>query len=513
MKIRNVISIIILVLILTLTVGFSAFVSEMSISNLVAEVRLNENVRITGVSVVSSSNGGMNSLDYDKDSILGNVNLKSSSATVTLEVEVTNFGNTVMGIESHSGSADNLVYAVSGYQEKTSLCDTSSNCTLGSVTKFNVTLGYDYYDPTVKDHEFKLDFVFKKMHSITYTDITNNGYPSYIMDGQTLSVNLGGSAPSKLDVYSDGVLLDSSMYSYVNGTLTISEVTDDIEIKEHVPVAKVVSGTLTDPGSEVCIKDECFYIISNDGTTVAMLAKYNLHVGNIVDENSNVIPIENPTGVQDVTARGAYGAAPGDFIYPFIGTTAFSEIDATYENSLVKGYIDSYNSYLKTFGIDNLFSRTMKEVELRSLCGGTISGDLIPSWVKNTSFWLDPMSSNDFEVWRVIYYGTVMGEIYSYNMFFGVRPVIEVALGEVIGPISFTIADVTYLAADGMTWEEWIESDYNTLSLACDSNGVVKYGSSAGNELEKNGSTVFASDKVVANAVYTISTSHSGGAV
>ena len=49
MKIRNVLSSIILVLILTLTVGFSAFVSEMSISNLVAEVRVQKDVRITNV--------------------------------------------------------------------------------------------------------------------------------------------------------------------------------------------------------------------------------------------------------------------------------------------------------------------------------------------------------------------------------------------------------------------------------------------------------------------------------
>lgn len=31
------------------------------------------------------------------------------------------------------------------------------------------------------------------------------------------------------------------------------------------------------------------------------------------------------------------------------------------------------------------------------------------------------------------------------------------------GQISFTIDDVTYLADEGMTWEQWVESEYNTI--------------------------------------------------
>ena len=53
MKIRNILSTIILVLVLTLTVGFSAFVSEMSISNIVSVVRIEKDVRITGLSLLA----------------------------------------------------------------------------------------------------------------------------------------------------------------------------------------------------------------------------------------------------------------------------------------------------------------------------------------------------------------------------------------------------------------------------------------------------------------------------
>ena len=117
----------------------------MSISNLVAEVRLNENVRITGVSVVSSSNGGMNSLDYDEDSIIGNINLKGANSTVTLEVEITNFGNTYYGIYGIF-NYDNVLYKqLDGYEYCDMLCDENGKLyvTEGIVENFSTELEYE----------------------------------------------------------------------------------------------------------------------------------------------------------------------------------------------------------------------------------------------------------------------------------------------------------------------------------------------------------------------------------
>ena len=39
--------------------------------------------------------------------------------------------------------------------------------------------------------------------------------------------------------------------------------------------------------------------------------------------------------------------------------------------------------------------------------------------------------------------------------------------------ITFTIGDVEYQAIDGMTWEEWISSEYNTSSRFSIISGVV----------------------------------------
>ena len=49
-------------------------------------------------------------------------------------------------------------------------------------------------------------------------------------------------------------------------------------------VVNVISGDGSKTGDEVCIGDECFYVISSTDSTVTMLSKYNLLVGYSVDE-------------------------------------------------------------------------------------------------------------------------------------------------------------------------------------------------------------------------------------
>ena len=41
---------------------------------------------------------------------------------------------------------------------------------------------------------------------------------------------------------------------------------------------KIVSGDLNTVGSEICIGEECFYLMYNDGYNVTMFAKHNLNL-------------------------------------------------------------------------------------------------------------------------------------------------------------------------------------------------------------------------------------------
>ena len=201
----------------TLTLGYSAFGTEMSIASIAADVRIEKNVRVTGVSLKSANNGSINYVEYDADSILGNVNLKSFTSTVTLQVSVTNFGNEEMGIWDITGLPDNLYKTISGYEMKTKLCDQSGSCSLGSITTFDITLGYDTYDAVTKDHEFRLDFEFRKMHKITYTGITNNNYPTSVIDGGNLTFTATRNIPPKIVAFTaTGDRYDYDLYSYAN---------------------------------------------------------------------------------------------------------------------------------------------------------------------------------------------------------------------------------------------------------------------------------------------------------
>ena len=71
--------------------------------------------------------------------------------------------------------------------------------------------------------------------------------------------------------------------------------------------------------------------------------------------------------------------------------------------------------------------------------------------------------------------------------------------------ISFTISGTTYQAQEGMTWGQWVNSDYNTDGFYVDG-GYVVTGSGS---VRLNNSPESSSSIIQENAVYTIGTGHS----
>ena len=197
-------------------------------------------------------------------------------------------------------------------------------------------------------------------------------------------------------------------------------------------LVNVVSGDGTKVGNEVCIKNECFYVISSTDSTVTMLSKYNLYVGNVVVEDwdgTNITPLTNPTGIQDNTAKG-FDNGSG----PRIGTIAFSSDSqkgtnySDYSGSIVEGYVNSYNSYLITQGVTPIEARLITKDELIGL--GCIEDDYscseAPSWVYATSYWSGSAFSTS-DVWIVDSYDNFGENLYYDDYFFGVRPVIIIS--------------------------------------------------------------------------------------
>ena len=85
-----------------------------------------------------------------------------------------------------------------------------------------------------------------------------------------------------------------------------------------------------------------------------------------------------------------------------------------------------------------------------------------------------------------------------------------VVIEDLVSLISFIIEETTYQAEEGMTWAEWVESEYNTIGVKIDSLGNVL--SSGGLKIALGSTSVvqISSDVIVVNTSYV--TISSGGA-
>ena len=215
---------------------------------------------------------------------------------------------------------------------------------------------------------------------------------------------------------------------------------ENITIDNNGKLIKIVSGDGTQVGDEICIGQECFYVMSSDEDSVTMLAKYNLEVGNVCTSSTSCTPIENSSGLQDSTNIGR----PSDNSYPRYGTTEFSSTNYWYDDSSLKSeygtsypayvydsnstlynYVESYRTYLESQGAEIEEARLIKVEELEALgCSGSgISCTSAPEWVYATSYWSGSAHSST-NVWEVVSDGSFGSSTYSRGYRYGVRPVI-----------------------------------------------------------------------------------------
>ena len=217
--------------------------------------------------------------------------------------------------------------------------------------------------------------------------------------------------------------------NYVQSDGSGSNVTDNGELK----LINVVSGTGTQTSDEVCIGEECFYVMYSDDTTVTMLAKYNLYVGGEYNSSWTAYG-EEATGKQDLNMIGYSSKGK-----PYKGTTKFSNTNywsstvSSYpsyvynENSLLYSYVENYKTYLSTLGVTPIEARLITYEELTDLrCSGTKCTSA-PSWVYATTYWSGSARSSRY-VWSVDSDGRCsFNDFYSNSNDFGCRPVITIS--------------------------------------------------------------------------------------
>ena len=533
------------------TVVYSAINSTMTIKG-DAYARVDADVRITNFKLSSSSSNSTSSYEeFSVNTIASKFNLLDSSSSIVFDVEVTNYGSADVGILQLVGTVPTgLSYEIINYNLKDKICDDTAKCNQMAVKTFQIK-----FMGTPGEYEVNLELDFRTYHKVTYTDITNNNYPTEVIDGGNLSINFTENL-KKVTILSDGT--EIGHYDQINSgqTITIENISNDIEIKKKEPVAKLVSGKINEVGSEVCIKDECFYIISNDGSKVTMLAKYNLHVGYVAtpvvsDVNYNVddykvnplvmtsnnaymmpliaapddpavpdgkqtietIPIENPSGIQDASAKGITGDSSyigvdkfsqasywtyyvdgsGRVLYEKYGTTYPAYVYDT--NSSLYSYIENYKIILQNYGIAISDARLISHEELLALGCSQSSCMSAPSWVYSTSYW----TGSAYNIMYVKYIesrGDYLEETFDINGYYGVRPVIEMSVDDIYVPPVATVVsgDLDTVGSEICIKDECfyvILSDTDSVTMLAKYNisldDVPKQSTSAG-------TTVFSSD-------------------
>ena len=220
------------------------------------------------------------------------------------------------------------------------------------------------------------------------------------------------------------------------GTLTI-ELTNAVTEEKSYEVKCTITGTAVEKetqsngevnlplenlfkiGNEITIADEKFNIISDNGDTITMLAKYNLGTNYKQSKTTNYITFSTTTNWE-------YKPGP-------------KEIDIQQYDGNVKTYVNNYVSYLKgETGDSTLTGNLINLNELKSL-GCTINDDYTytsgltcanspyKSWLVNVQFWWTrsayPTTSG--YVWIVLGDGRLIS--YSYSSSRGVRPIITIS--------------------------------------------------------------------------------------
>ncbi len=251
---------IVVLMVLFLSICYSAFNSSGLISDLTSTVRIEANIRVTDVTVESATNSVVGNINYNTTvnnntytgKVLTDTTFTNTNSQITYKVEVTNFGNTEMGIANITGLPNNLTYELdsSNYNLGEKICDSvnANQCTLGAKKYIYVTIKYKSGSGTNTSTNLNasFDLNFKEMHKIYYEGNTLG----YVIDGGNKTVSLGTTPPTYIKV--TGTYTN---YSYTNGSATINNATSDIHITEvhKIYIGNVEQQNMVDHNGNITI--------------------------------------------------------------------------------------------------------------------------------------------------------------------------------------------------------------------------------------------------------------------
>lgn len=289
----------------------------------------------------------------------------------------------------------------------------------------------------------------------------NDSYNYYWLsrDAQSMGINkVTSSNKLKADLIKSGVTKDDVKAKYgVDGRKTIIEFTEDCSSnKDPVDASSSISGDTGEDivqypddktkdtvvaGDLVCIGEECFYVVKHDGNNLVLLARYNLKVGSIRQNWTNIGEYSSSDtgyGIQCSECKGYNSSqtTQSGFV-SFSDSSYWSSSVSSYpanvygDGSNIKPYVDNYKSYIERILGRSIQARLLylsEAVELGCSTGASYTDATCSSakpFINETAFWMGTASSYAY-VWGNGAYGSWPFGPYRYtdNTDFGVRPVI-----------------------------------------------------------------------------------------
>lgn len=226
-KLKNIYLVLIFISTIFISVGYAAInsITGNITGNLIAKAK--EGIHITDVSYLSnidadSENSVIN--NFYETTLDSSIILSDTNGESTITYKVTMYNNTdynygfneVLFLEENYDNTD-ITYDLTFPDGETIL----SNDDL----TFNIT--FKYVDDTVGDSNTLNSYInisFKRIYNITYVGITNNNYPTEILEGNNLSITFIDDIPDNITV------TGSENYTYDSPNLVINSVSNDITI-------------------------------------------------------------------------------------------------------------------------------------------------------------------------------------------------------------------------------------------------------------------------------------------
>lgn len=218
-----------------MSIGYAAINSITAEINGTATVNVQSGVFITDVEYFSDVDAHIAQCEINN--IYGTLLDSKIYLSETNNASSVTYTITVYNRTDETYAFKGVVYDQSAYSNEDIKCEVSDinvNDTLGSngTKTFKVTFSYRNGLSTNNILTSIVSFAFGVNHTITYNNITGSGYPANIADGLTYT-NTFTDPPEDVVVKMGGTtLVKETDYTYSNGTLTIPNVSGDLEIEK-----------------------------------------------------------------------------------------------------------------------------------------------------------------------------------------------------------------------------------------------------------------------------------------